>query len=367
MKYLFYVGHPAQYLFVRSTIRQLAASPEHRVTLLIKSKDVLEDLVRKDQVPYRNIQLKERRKGRLSILTSFLSRLLTLLPILLRTRPNLLIATDATVAQLGRLLGINRITIIEDDYEVIRNLARLNYPFTQTILCPEACGVGPYEAKKVGYKGYMKLAYLHPNVFTPDEGVRRRYGLTKPYVLIRLSALNAHHDFGIRGLTPSALRSVIDLVQARGYEVRLSAEADRTPEFAPYRLRIEPSDMHHVLAQASMLICDSQSMCVEAAMLGVPSLRYSDFVGRISVLEELEHTYQLTVGIPAGREEQLLDRLRTLLADPNLPATFQARRHRMLNEKIDVSAFLTWFLAHYPRSLRAMQRDPGYQTTFLPC
>ncbi len=55
--------------------------------------------------------------------------------------------------------------------------------------------------------------------------------------------------------------------------------------------------MHHVLSFASLLICDSQSMSVEAAMLGVPSLRYSSFSGRISVLEELEHQYGLTYGI----------------------------------------------------------------------
>ena len=37
-----------------------------------------------------------------------------------------------------------------------------------------------------------------------------------------------------------------------------------------------------------MLVCDSQSMTVEAAILGIPSIRYSDFSGRIGVLEELE-------------------------------------------------------------------------------
>jgi predicted glycosyltransferase len=38
-------------------------------------------------------------------------------------------------------------------------------------------------------------------------------------------------------------------------------------------------------------------MAVEAAMLGTPSVRFSSFSGKIRVLEELEHTYKLTVGI----------------------------------------------------------------------
>jgi hypothetical protein len=100
-------------------------------------------------------------------------------------------------------------------------------------------------------------------------------------------------------------------------------------------------------------------------MLGTPSIRYSDLVGKISVLEELEHIYALTYGIHAGEQDQLLHRLTDLLELPNLKDSFQTRRKKMLADKIDVTAFLVWFLEKYPFSLDMMKENPTYQDRFI--
>lgn len=95
-------------------------------------------------------------------------------------------------------------------------------------------------------------------------------------------------------------------------------------------------------------------------MLGVPNLRYSSFASRISVLEELEHTYGLTCGIAAGCEARLLNELQHLLATPALAEEFANRRARMLHDKIDVTAFLTWYVEHYPESQRLWSEMPNH-------
>ena len=38
-------------------------------------------------------------------------------------------------------------------------------------------------------------------------------------------------------------------------------------------MNIDPSDMHHALAFASLYIGDTQTMAAEAAVLGTPSIR----------------------------------------------------------------------------------------------
>ncbi len=58
--------------------------------------------------------------------------------------------------------------------------------------------------------------------------------------------------------------------------------------------------MHHVMAFASLYIGDSQTMAAEAGVLGVPFVRFNDFVGRIGYLRELEDTYHLGYGIHAS-------------------------------------------------------------------
>jgi predicted glycosyltransferase len=355
MKLLFYFGHPAQYLFLRETIRRLIQTEKHEIVILIKTKDVLESLVKADGIPYRNILMQERGHSKLAVACSLVQRLITIFPILIRQRPDLLIGTDATLAQLGMLLGIDRITIIEDDYEIIKTLAKLTFPFTQTILCPVVCGVGKWTSKKVGYTGYMKLGYLHPNVFKVDEGIRDRYGLNDSFVLVRLVRLTAHHDFGVKGINGRLLDQLISVVEGMGHKVVISSESPLDEKYIQYRLEIQPTDMHQILAVASLLVCDSQSMSVEAAVLGTPSIRYSSFAGRISVLEELEHTYQLTYGIQPGQEEKLLAKAGALLAEPHLKEDFQQKRMRMLQEKIDVTAFLFWFIENYPASAVLMK------------
>jgi hypothetical protein len=118
------------------------------------------------------------------------------------------------------------------------------------------------------------------------------------------------------------------------------------------------------MAFASLLISDSQSMSVEAAMLGVPNLRFSDFAGRISVLEELENNYGLTIGIKTNEPQRLTDEEEKLLNMSDVRAEFQNRRKKMLDDKIDVTAYLTWFIENYPKSMQIQREEPNYQFNF---
>ena len=256
------------------------------------------------------------------------------------------------------------ITTLEDDVDVIYNLARLTYPFTKSIVVPAPCRVGKWEKKKIPYYGYMKLAYLHPNRFSADRSVIESYGISHNYILIRLAKLAAHHDVGIKGLSIELVQKIIDSAQTNGYAVYISSESQLPESLSSYSLSIKRADIHHVLAYASLLISDSQSMSVEAAMLGTPSIRFSDFVGRISVLEELEHQYELTFGIKTADPETLQKKVDELLTLPDIRAEFQRRRERMLADKIDVTAFLTWFIENYPESHQIIKDNPDYQLRF---
>ena len=365
MRVLFYFGHPAQYLFVRATIKRLLNKAEFEVEILIKTKDVLEDLLKADGLPYTNILPQERGRSKFQIGWSLIRREIRMLPILLKKRPDLMISTDASVAQLGRLLNIDCISITEDDYDVIKTLGDLTYPFTDTILCPEVCDVGKWGKKKTGYKGYMKLGYLHPNVFKAKDSVRDKYSLPKNYVIIRLAKLTAHHDFGIKGIDQTLLSQVLNIIEENGLQPLISSEGQIHPDLKQYELKIEPKDMHDILALSKLLICDSQSMSVEAAMLGVPSIRYSDFAGKISVLEELEHVYGLSYGIKVGDEESVKNKVSEILSLENSSQHYQDKRKKMLSEKIDVTEFLEWFISSYPHSREIMNSNPDYQNHFI--
>ena len=152
--------------------------------------------------------------------------------------------------------------------------------------------------------------------------------------------------------------------------IYITSERLLEPQFEKYRIKINPLDMHHVMAFASLYIGDSQTMAAEAGVLGVPFVRFNDFVGRIGYLRELEDVYELGYGIhatplasdspirradgsvqPSGVEE-LYKRVETLVnmdADER-SVLWSARRNQMLSDKVDCAKFLTWFIENYPNS-----------------
>ena len=85
---------------------------------------------------------------------------------------------------------------------------------------------------------------------------------------------------------------------------------------------------------------------------------------KISVLEELEHQYGLTFAIPSAQPQLLFAKIDELLAIPDLKLEWQQRRKRMLQDKIDVTAFYTWFIENYPESVKTMQQNPDFQKNF---
>jgi uncharacterized protein len=361
MAILVFLSHPAQFLFYKNAISELRRNG-YQFFLLIKTKDILSELLDDEGFEYNNILPNVRGRSKFRIFWSLIIRDFRIWKFAREHEIHLLMGSDASLAHVGRLIGKPCITTLEDDYAVIKNLARLTYPFTTDILVPEVCDVGPWRKKKSGYEGYMKLAYLHPVRFTPDRSKVKLTGRS-PYFLIRLSGLSAHHDFGIKGISYSLLDNIIKYLSKSG-NIYISSENELPPEYEIYRLKIPAKDIHHYLFYSEMLICDSQSMAVEAAVLGVPNIRISGFAGKIRILEELEHKYKLTFGISPENSVGFFSKLDELFNVQDLRNLFQSRRMEMLSEKIDVTAFLIWFIKNYPESPGEMKKNPDFQNRF---
>ena len=357
MKVLFYFGHPSQYLFLRDAIKILREQ-KNQCDIVIKSKDVLEQLLVESNETFLNILPEGRKSNKLGIFLGLIKRDIRLSRVLRGKHYDILVGSDPSVAHNGFMFRIPVITVIEDDIDVIRKLAQLTYPFTSIILTPLGCRTGKYEKKTVHYFGYMKLAYLHPLRFKKEAPQ-----LKQPYFLIRLSSLNAYHDEAVRGFSMPVLNRLINILSKKG-KVFISSEGALDNELKSYELKISPGKMQQVLANAEMLISDSQSMTMEAAMLGVPSVRFSDFAGKISVLEDLEHNYGLTFGVPTDHPERLFTRVNELLTYHEGKIHFQGLRRKMLSDKIDVTAFLVWFIGNFPGSVKIMRNNPDYQERF---
>jgi len=94
-------------------------------------------------------------------------------------------------------------------------------------------------------------------------------------------------------------------------------------------------------------------------MLGVPAIYLNAF--SIGTLEE-EARFGLLFSFrnSAGVIEKAIE----LLNNPALKEEFQLRQRKMLSEKIDVTAFLVWFIENYPESIKTMKENPDFQFNF---
>lgn len=359
-KYLFLISHPAHFHMFRWVISNLSNNG-HDIITVIRPKDIVEQLCIESGLKYYKVGERPSTDKKKDLAKALIKRALDINRIVKKEKPDLLIGSDGVLSYVGTIRHIPSFEFFDDDYSVIKLYANIYFPFYSGLICPNVTDAGRWSRKKIGYEGYQKLAYLHPNVFTPEKSIVEKYfSPDEPYFLLRFANLKAHHDSGVRGISTDVARTIIEILKPHG-KIFITSERPLEEEFEPYRLHINPLDIHHIMFYSTIYLGDSQSMAVEAALLGTPSIRFNDFAGKISVLEELEHKYRLTFGILSKEPERLYTKIKELLAMQNLDEEFKNRRQKMLADKIDVNAFFTWFIENYPESKKTMNENQEYQ------
>ncbi len=255
-------------------------------------------------------------------------------------KSRIIMGTSVNAARVARLIGAQSIILNEDNASYVPLFRWLAYPWATAIVTPDALSYENYGKRHLTYPSYQKLFYLHPNRFVPDKSVREDLCLApgERYAIVRLSALRAHHDRNAVGISRNLIFRLLELF-ADSPRLFISCEGDLPLELEPYRLKLPPERIHHALAFADFFLGDSQSMTMEAALLGTPSFRLNSFVGKISVIGELEK-YGLAFGFNPGQETMLLDEVERCLALENREAEFRSRWEKMISEKIDPLPFL---------------------------
>lgn len=348
MRLLYFFVHPSKFHVFRRTINTLI-DHGHEVDILITSKDVLEDLVKAERWNYTNIFPEGRKmKGIPPYISSAINFFRTIFRLYSYTRGKKydLFVTDDLLVYVGKWKKVPSIVFNDDDLTIVKQYALVLSQATH-ILSPDITQAGKYTPKKIGFPGYKELAYLHPNVFVPDIKIVEQFNPDlKPYFILRLVSLRAYHDVGMKGISDHQLIRLIDTLEKHG-KVFISSERPLSPQFEKYRLNIKPENIGHALYYAKLFIGDSQTMTSEAAVLGTPAFRCNDFVGRISVMEEKEVKYGLSFNYPPSRFDEMLSKVQELLDGENFEQEFEKRKQKMLNDKIDLSAFMIWLFENY--------------------
>ena len=379
MKILFMISHPAHFWMFRYTIDNLKRDG-HKVVIVIRPKDVLEQLCIDAGMEFYKVKNRPKKWGMFGLAIFLIEKIFEVLRIARKEKPDMLVGSDGVLAVVGKLIRRPAFECYEDDAEAIALYARMFFPLYTGVICPHCCSAWKWEKKKYSYPSYHELGYLHPNQFKPLREVVERYGIDtkQPYILVRFAQLTAHHDVGIHGINTEVAERMIAMLKPHG-RIYITSERPLEPQFEQYRIRINPLDMHHVMAFASLYIGDSQTMAAEAGVVGTPFVRLNDFVGRLSYLHELEaptdytprsdgyvpkvdaHVpeevhYSLGYGHKTADVEGFFASIERWLAMPDRKAVCAERREKMLSEKVDYAKFLTWFIENWPQSAEIVRK-----------
>jgi predicted glycosyltransferase/VanZ family protein len=364
MKILFHINHPAQYHLFKQVITRLKEE-NHAVLVIARNKDVLTQLLHNDGVEFINTTHRTDRESNLfSLFINFILQYRKVKKCCKEFQPDLMLGTSFTLPWISKRLKVPFLNFVEDDGQVIPLYSKLSFPFSTHIVTPYICQLGKWEKKKIGYNGYHELAFLRPEQFKPSREIAGKYiNLEKKNFLLRFTAFNSHHDYGKRGVDEKTAKKVVDYLEKHG-NIVVSSEKPLDSVFDKYRLSINPNDIHHVMAHCNLVIGDSQSMAMEAACLGIPSIRLNDYAGRISVLEELEKRYHLTHSYSVHQKDAFFEKIKTLVEDTEISHVYQSRKNKMLKDKIDVNKFIYWLVSSFPQSIKEAKDQKFMQSMF---
>jgi uncharacterized protein len=360
MNFLFELNHPAHGHLFKNTIRQLSANG-HETTVLIKDIPVLKAILDDAGIHYQVLGSKGKGiTGKLLKQAGFVFRTYGLHR---QKHFDVGIGISVTLPLLSRITSMPAIVCDDDDKKATPYFAWLAHNNAAALLRPQALSHEGNSENTIYYNGYHELAYLHPAVFTADASVLKEQGLQpgETFFIVRLVSLKAHHDKGIKGIGREEMHTLAKTLKPHG-RIILTHEAggEQIPGTEP--LRIHPARLHHLMAYAKMIISDGQTMCSEAACLGVPSVRINDFAGRISYLQEQEEKWKLTFGFKPTAFDEAVKKIGFILIENN--EMYRHRRNMMLASCINVSGFLSWFIENWPSSLHIMKQNPDYQFNF---
>ena len=343
MRILFFFVHPSKYHLFKYTINYLK-SHGHTVDIAIISKDVLEELVKNEGWEYTNIFPEGRRSkssNKYAILWStginFLKTIYRLFKFTKNKKYDLFI-TDDCLSIVGRFKKVPTIIFTDNELNTVPEYAIL-LKFSNRIFAPNIVHLKHYEYKKIGFNGYKEIAYLHPSYFTPDKKIMLKYNPSgEQYFFIRVVSMTASHDRGIIGLTNERIEEIIKILSPYG-KIYISSERELPDKLSNYKLNIKAEEIIHIVNYSTIFIGDSGTMASEAAILGVPSIMFHDFIGNLKVMEEKENKYGLMYGFRCNEFDKMLIKLKELLSIKDLKKTWLVKKENMLKDKEDINLF----------------------------
>ncbi len=354
MRLIIDIGHPGHVHYFKNLYWNLKAHG-HNILIFARDKEVSFKLLHHYKMPFIS-----RGKGRKSLVGKliFLLYASTLIYRLgHKFKPDLIISFSSPYASLAAFF-LRCPNIILDDTEVGRFERCIYKPLANLIITPKAFKMD-LGSKHFRFDGFMELSYLLPAYFQPEPRILDDLGINnkEKFVIIRFVSWEASHDKGQKGLSLRQKHEIINLCK-RYARIYISSEMKLPDSLEEFRLKIQPHKLHDALHFAAMYIGEGATTASEACLLGTPAVYINTITA--GTIEEQERSGLL---LNFREFKGVAEQISKILVQENKDR-YVTLSKKMIGDKIDLTAFLTWLVENYPDSARIMREEPEYQLRF---
>jgi uncharacterized protein len=350
MKILIDIGHPGHVHYFRNFIK-IMEEKNNKFLVIARDKEVTFKLLEYYKIPY-----KTRGKGGKGFFGKLLYALLAdfrILKYALIFKPDIFLSFSSTYAGHVSFL-LNRPHILLDDTEHAKFEHIMYKSFAEAILTP-SCFYKKLGPKQIFFNGYMELCYLHAKQYISNPDILEILNVKKneKYIIVRFVSWEAGHDFGHHGLDyNSKLKIVTDLSNI--VKVFISSESELPVEFESFRMSIPPHKLHDAIAFSSLYLGEGGTTASEAAILGIPAI----YINSLPLMGYLKEEQDAGLLFHLDKTEEILLKAKEILGNPDNKEFFIGKSLKLLKDKIDVTAFMIWFIENYPGSIKIMKENP---------
>ncbi len=350
MRILFDIGHPSHVHFFRNGIAELEGEG-HETFIAVRSKEINEELLVRYGLDFQVYG--KSGTGIVKKAGGLVSKDLQLRRIIKENKIDITTATGTGspyIAHAGILTSTPSVNFSDTEKATLINL--LTMPFSSYFVVPDCFKRKVYSRRKIRYPGYHELSYLHPNHYTPDRSVLDEFG--EPPIMVRFSSLLSSHDMTRKGFASNDERFEMVKKLSEHGPVVLTTELDLPEQFDEYLYKGPKEKILDLLALSKLYVGEGATVASEAGVLGVPWIWISGGEYR-GYLDDQEERFSLgyTIDMPKAALARALE----LLSDQEALKGWTAKRERLLEQKIDVAAFMVDLLGNFPESARSMKRD----------
>lgn len=290
MKILIDINHPAHVHYFRNFIKEMEKDG-YEFIVTNRDSEIINQLLDFYNINHHIRKARPKKKSRFRSLSYLLSMIWDVYKVARKKRPDFFIGFASPACAINATL-FRKPSVIIDDTEHNHLNHSIYSKFCSVILTPHFFEKDMGK-KQIRFQAYIEQFYLHSKYFKPTKILKE-----DKYALIRYISYDASHDHNVKNIATEEKK--IELVSrlSKKMKVYVSTESEIVENsfFNNFKLKIHPSEVHSVIANATIFITEGATMASEAGVLGTPYYYINPLsVGNINHQEKkYEHAHSST-------------------------------------------------------------------------